>query len=114
MLLSSSGGELPQNAVRYEVLNLHMPASVAPSVGQRPRHGYWTRRIAPAAETFTRNRVYALSLILDRPISGIFLVCFSLNSGGTEFCSPESGTGRNLSPNAGNKNRAASSGIRAA
>jgi hypothetical protein len=29
-----------------------MPASVAPSVGQRPRHGNWTRRIAPAAETY--------------------------------------------------------------
>jgi hypothetical protein len=28
-----------------------MPASVAPSVGQRPRHRYQTRRIAPAAET---------------------------------------------------------------
>src|SRR3954468_19707340 len=27
------------------------PASVAPSVGQRPRHRYQTRRIAPAAET---------------------------------------------------------------
>src|SRR5262245_34620611 len=31
--------KLPQNAVFYEVLGLHMPASVAPSVGQRPRHG---------------------------------------------------------------------------
>jgi hypothetical protein len=30
---------------------MHMPASVAPSVGQRPRHRYQTRRIAPAAET---------------------------------------------------------------
>jgi hypothetical protein len=32
--------KLPQNAVLYEVLGMHMPASVAPSVGQRPRHGW--------------------------------------------------------------------------
>jgi hypothetical protein len=31
--------KLAQNAVLYEVFCLHMPASVAPSVGQRPRHG---------------------------------------------------------------------------
>jgi hypothetical protein len=29
-----------------------MPVSVAPSAGQRPRHGNRTRRIAPAAETY--------------------------------------------------------------
>src|SRR5258705_7266540 len=44
--------KLAQNAVLYDVLRLHMPASVAPSAGQRPRHGYRTRRIAPAAETY--------------------------------------------------------------
>src|SRR5262249_49067206 len=44
--------KLPQNAVLYDVLGLHMPASVAPSVGQRPRHGSRTRRIAPAVETW--------------------------------------------------------------
>src|SRR5438874_6664815 len=47
--------KLPQNAVLYDVLGLHMPASVAPSAGQRPRHGNRTRRIAPAAETYTRQ-----------------------------------------------------------
>src|SRR6516225_3268958 len=35
--------KLPQNAVLYDVLGLHMPASVAPSVGQRPRHYSWFR-----------------------------------------------------------------------
>src|SRR2546429_302118 len=35
-----------------------MPASVAPSAGQRPRHGYETRRIAPAAETRARANAY--------------------------------------------------------
>ena len=44
--------KLPQNTVLYDVLWLHMPASVAPSVGQRPRHGNWTRRITPAAGTY--------------------------------------------------------------
>src|SRR5262245_29580329 len=31
--------KLPQDAVLYDVLGWHMLASVAPSAGQRPRHG---------------------------------------------------------------------------
>src|SRR6266550_7314857 len=51
--------KLPQNAVLYEVLGLHMPASVAPSVGQRPRHG---SRDAPNGVCYgDRGLEYALS-----------------------------------------------------
>ena len=43
--------QLPQDSVFYDVLACHMLASVARSVGQRPRHGDGARRIALAAET---------------------------------------------------------------
>ena len=44
--------KLPQNAVLYDVLGLHMPASVAPSVGRDHGMGRATRRIASAVETW--------------------------------------------------------------
>jgi hypothetical protein len=47
-----------------------MPASVAPSVGQRPRHGNRTRRIAPATETYAPVAMPILRIV-QAPLSTV-------------------------------------------